>query len=186
MAGRFISHYEIVEKLGEGGMGAVFKARDTHLNRLVALKILPADKISDPDRRRRFVLEARAASSLNHRNIITIHDVASDGDVHFIAMECVNGKTLGEAIARKGLPLGDVLEYGVQIADALAAAHAAGIVHRDLKPANVMVTDAGSIKVLDFGVAKLTEAATVSVDATGAATTPRGDLTDGLTIVGTT
>ena len=187
MTGQLIAHYHVGEKLGEGGMGAVFKARDTHLDRFVALKILPADRVSDPDRRRRFVLEARAASALNHPNIVTIHDVASDGDVHFIAMEYVGGRTLAELVSLRRLPMREVLAYAIQIADALATAHAAGIVHRDLKPANLMLTETGSIKVLDFGLAKLTEDARLSGATVEAATTSGADrLLSGIaTIVGT-
>ncbi len=157
LAGRRISHYEILQKLGEGGMGAVYKARDTRLGRLVAIKTLPRDKIEDPDRKRRFVQEAKAASALNHPNIVNVYDIDQAGGVEFIAMEYVPGKTLGDVIGRKGLPLGRALDYAVQMAGALAAAHAAGIVHRDLKPANVMVTETGVVKLLDFGVAKLTQ-----------------------------
>ena len=159
MIGQTIAHYRILEKLGEGGMGVVYKARDTHLDRVVAIKLLPPEKTADPERKRRFVQEAKAASALNHPHIVTVHDVASDHGVDFIVMECVSGRTLGQAIGRKGLKLPDTLKYGAQIADALAAAHGAGIVHRDLKPGNVMVTDSGLVKVLDFGLAKLTEAA---------------------------
>ncbi len=161
LTGRTISHYQIIEKLGEGGMGVVYKARDTHLDRFVAIKVLPPEKVADAERKRRFVQEAKSASALNHPNIITIHDIASDNGLDFIAMEYVPGKALNQLIARKGLPLAEALKYAVQIADALAAAHAAGIIHRDLKPANVMVSGApkrsGLIKVLDFGLAKLTD-----------------------------
>jgi serine/threonine protein kinase len=153
MTGTTIGHYQILEKLGEGGMGEVYKARDVLLNRTAALKFLPAD--SAGDKRHRFVQEAQSASALNHPNIITIYEVATAGARDFIAMELVQGQTLDEIIASKPLPLERVLTYGVQIADALAAAHAAGIVHRDLKPGNVMVTDSGMVKVLDFGLAKL-------------------------------
>ena len=163
MVGRTISHYEIVEKLGEGGMGVVYKAHDTHLDRFVPIKVLPPEKVADAERKRRFVQEAKSASALNHPNIITIHDIASDNGLDFIAMEYVPGKPLNQLIARKGLPLAEALKYAVQIADALAAAHAAGIIHRDLKPANVMVSGApersGFVKVLDFGLAKLTDKA---------------------------
>ncbi len=157
LAGHRISHYEILQKLGEGGMGAVYKARDTRLGRLVAIKTLPRDKVEDPDRKRRFVQEAKAASALNHPNIVSVYDIDQADGVEFISMEYVPGKTLGEMIGRKGLPVGRALDYAVQMADALAAAHAAGIVHRDLKPANVMVTETGVVKLLDFGVAKLTQ-----------------------------
>ena len=163
MVERTISHYEILEKLGEGGMGVVYKARDTHLDRFVAIKVLPPEKVADAERKRRFVQEAKSASSLNHPNIITIHDIASDKGLDFIAMEYVPGKALNQLITRKGLPLAEALKYAVQIANALAAAHAAGIIHRDLKPANVMVSGApersGFVKVLDFGLAKLTDKA---------------------------
>ena len=155
--GRSLLHYRITEKIGEGGMGVVYKARDTHLDRTVAIKVLPAEAMADPERKRRFVQEAKAASALNHPNIIDIHDINSDAGVDFIAMEYVAGKTLDRRIGRKGLRIGEALKYAVQIADALAAAHAAGIVHRDLKPANIMVTETGLVKVLDFGLAKLTQ-----------------------------
>jgi Tol biopolymer transport system component/predicted Ser/Thr protein kinase len=158
MIGRTISHFSILEKLGEGGMGVVYKARDTHLDRLVAIKVLPPDKVADQERKQRFVREAKAASSLNHPNIITVHEVASEDGLDFIVMEFVAGKPLSHLIGRKGLKLGDTLKYGAQIADALAAAHAAGIVHRDLKPGNIMVTESGLVKVLDFGLAKLAAA----------------------------
>jgi Tol biopolymer transport system component/serine/threonine protein kinase len=161
MVGRTISHYEILEKLGEGGMGVVYKARDTHLDRFVAIKVLPPEKVADAERKRRFVQEAKSASALNHPNIITIYDIANENGIDFIAMEYVPGKALSQVITRKGLPLGEALKYAVQIADALAAAHAAGIIHRDLKPGNVMVSGApersGFVKVLDFGLAKLTD-----------------------------
>jgi len=161
MTGRTISHYEVLEKLGEGGMGVVYKARDSHLKRFVALKVLPPEKVADAERTQRFVREARSASALNHPNIVTVYDIDQSDGVDFIAMEYVEGKSLGELIGRKGLKLGEALKYAVQIADALAKAHAAGIVHRDLKPANVMVTGDGRAKVLDFGLAKLTEPAPV-------------------------
>jgi Tol biopolymer transport system component/serine/threonine protein kinase len=161
MIGKIVSHYRILEKLGEGGMGIVYKALDTHLDRLVAIKVLPSEKVADAERRRRFVQEAKAASALNHPNIITIYDIANEKGIDFISMEYVPGKALNQLISRKGLPLGESLKYAVQIADALAAAHAAGIIHRDLKPGNVMVGGAperaGFVKVLDFGLAKLTD-----------------------------
>src|ERR1700730_15925956 len=159
MIGRTISHYSILEKLGEGGMGVVYKARDTHLDRFVAIKVLPPEKVTDPERRQRFAQEAKAASALNHPNIITVHDIDEADGVSFISMEFVAGKTLDSLIPRHGLRLSDVLKYAIQIADALARAHAAGIIHRDLKPGNIMVTEQGLVKVLDFGLAKLTEAA---------------------------
>jgi serine/threonine protein kinase/dipeptidyl aminopeptidase/acylaminoacyl peptidase len=157
MIGKTLGHYQITEKLGEGGMGVVYKAHDTHLDRFIAIKVLAAEKVADSDRKRRFVLEAKAASALNHPNIIHVYDIDQAEGTDFIAMEYVEGKTLDQLIPRKGMRLNDALKYSAQIADALAAAHAAGIVHRDLKPANVMVTDKGLVKVLDFGLAKLTE-----------------------------
>ena len=167
--GRSLLHYPITEKIGEGGMGVVYKARDTHLDRAVAIKVLPAAVVADPERKRRFIQEAKAASALNHPNIIDIHDINTDAGVDFIVMEHVAGKTLDRRIGRKGLRIGEVLKYAVQIADALAAAHAAGIVHRDLKPANIMVTETGLIKVLDFGLAKLTQPLESEVSATASA-----------------
>jgi Tol biopolymer transport system component len=161
MVGRTISHYAILEKLGECGMGVVYKARDTHLDRFVAIKVLPPEKVADAERKRRFVQEAKSASALNHPNIITIYDIANENGVDFISMEYVPGRALNQLISRKGLPLSEALKYAVQIADALTAAHAAGIIHRDLKPGNVMVSGApersGFVKVLDFGLAKLTD-----------------------------
>ena len=161
MTGQTIGHYRILEQLGAGGMGIVYKALDMHLDRLVAIKVLPPEKVADAERKRRFVQEAKAASALNHPNIITIYDIASENGIDFIAMEYVPGKALNQLIMRKGLPVGEALKYAVQIADALAAAHAAGIIHRDLKPGNVMVSGApersGFVKVLDFGLAKLTD-----------------------------
>jgi eukaryotic-like serine/threonine-protein kinase len=172
MIGRILQHYKIVEKLGEGGMGVVYKAFDTHLERFVAIKVLPTDRLPGEERKRRFVLEAKAASSLDHPGIVTVHDIANDGGVDFIVMEYVQGKALSQLIHHKRLPLDDLLRYAVQIADALAAAHAAGIIHRDLKPENVMVVGAqeraGTIKILDFGLAKLADKAPAgNVEATG-------------------
>ncbi len=157
MIGRRVAHYEIIGKLGEGGMGVVYKGRDTHLDRFVAIKVLPPEKVADPDRKARFVQEAKAASALNHPNIITIYDISSDNGLDFIAMEYVAGKTLGELIDRRKLKLNESLRCAIQIADALSKAHSAGIIHRDLKPSNLMVGEDGRVKVLDFGLAKLTE-----------------------------
>ena len=157
MVGKRLLHYEITEKLGEGGMGVVYKARDSHLDRFAAIKVLPNEKVSDPGRIQLFVQEAKTASALNHPNIVHIYNIDQQDGVHFIAMEYVEGKTLDETIGRRGLKLGEALKYAIPIADALAKAHAAGIVHRDLKPGNVMVTSDGRVKVLDFGLAKLTE-----------------------------
>ena len=173
MIGQRLLHYEITEKLGAGGMGVVYKARDKHLDRFVAIKILPPESVADQERKRRFVQEAKAASALNHPNIVTVYDIAQTDGVDFIAMEFVEGQTLDELIGRKGLKLKEALKYAVQIADALAKAHAAGIVHRDIKPGNVMVTGDGRVKVLDFGLAKLTEAAPGSQDGTTQTEHPR-------------
>ncbi len=156
MIGQTIDRYKIVEQLGQGGMGVVYKARDTVLDRLVALKVLPPDKSTDPDRRRRFLQEAKSASALNHPGIVSVFDVLTVEGQDVLIMELVEGETLDDVLARRRLPLGEALGIAVRIADALARAHAAGIVHRDLKPSNVMVT-ADGIKVLDFGLAKLTE-----------------------------
>jgi serine/threonine protein kinase len=144
LTGRMVSHYQILEKIGEGGMGVVYKARDTHLARFVAVKVLPPDSVRDHERRRRFVQEAKAASALNHPNIVTIHDIDSVDGVDFIAMEYIAGRPLDQVIGREGLPLKDALCYSVQVADSLAMAHAAGIIHRDVKPANIMVTEEGT------------------------------------------
>jgi serine/threonine protein kinase len=157
LIGQTISHYRILEKVGEGGMGVVYKAHDLHLDRFVALKLLPSEKLADETRRQRFVQEAKAASALNHPNIIHIYDVTEANGKPFLAMEYVAGRTLSQVIARKGIGLHEALKIATQIADAFAKAHAAGIVHRDLKPSNIMVTQDGLVKVLDFGLAKLTE-----------------------------
>src|SRR5512144_1072252 len=158
MVTKTLSHYEIVSSIGEGGMGVVYRALDTRLGRPVALKLIRHDEAISAEQRKRFVHEARAASALNHPHIITIYDIGQDRGIDFIAMEYVAGTSLAEKIAGRRLGLDEWLNLAIQIADALAAAHAAGICHRDLKPANIMVTDSGSIKVLDFGLAKLAEA----------------------------
>ena len=154
LVGRQIGPYQIVARIGAGGMGVVYKARDRRLERTVAVKVLPAALIDNRDRLKRFVREARAASALNHPNIITIYDIGNEGGIDFVVMEHVSGKTLDQLIPRKGMRLNEALKLAVQIADALAKAHSAGIIHRDLKPTNAMVTDDGRVKVLDFGLAK--------------------------------
>jgi serine/threonine protein kinase len=158
--GRVVGPYRIVERLGAGGMGEVYLAQDTRLGRLVALKILPFFFVAEEMRLRRFQREARAASALNHPNILTIHEVGEAQDVHFIATEFIDGKTIRELIAGEQLSLEEALDICVQTACGLAAAHAAGIVHRDIKPENIMRREDLLVKILDFGIAKLTEAST--------------------------
>ena len=155
MIGRTISHYKVIEKLGAGGMGDIYKAQDARLHRMVAIKALTNASAGDSDRRRRFIQEAQAASGLNHPNIITIYDIVSEDDSEYMVMELVSGKTLADLIPPGGVGVAKTLQYSTQMADALRAAHAAGIVHRDLKPGNVMVTDSGLVKILDFGLAKI-------------------------------
>jgi serine/threonine protein kinase len=182
--GARLGPYEIVSPLGAGGMGEVYKAHDTRLDRMVATKVLPADKVADPDRKQRFIQEAKAASALNHPHIVTIYDISNDEGIDFIVMEYVPGKSLEHLIPAKGLKSSETLKYSIQIADALAAAHAAGIVHRDLKPANVMVTNDGQVKVLDFGLAKLTGFATGPIGSDDTTVAPHQQTMSGV-IVGT-
>ncbi len=155
MTGRMIGPYRILEQLGEGGMGIVYKARDLRLDRFVAVKVLPPDRAGDPDRRSRFEREAKTASSLNHPGIVTLHDILQDGDRLVIVMEYIAGTTLAAMIARRALGTSEAVHIAVQVAEALGRAHAAGLIHRDLKPSNIMVTEAGQAKILDFGLAKL-------------------------------
>jgi Tol biopolymer transport system component len=163
-SGTKLGPYEIQSPLGSGGMGEVYRALQSSLGRQVAIKVLPAEKVVDPERKQRFVQEAKSASSLNHPNIITIYDIGQAEGVDFISMEFVSGKALDRLIPRNGMRLNEALKCAVQIADALARAHAAGIVHRDLKPGNIMVNEDGLVKVLDFGLAKLTEPTPASED----------------------
>jgi Tol biopolymer transport system component/predicted Ser/Thr protein kinase len=174
--GTRLGPYEILAPLGAGGMGEVYRARDAKLGRDVAIKVLPAERAADPERRRRFEQEARSASALNHPNILTIYDIGSSGETTYIAMELVEGRTLRELVAAEPIPTRKLLDLAAQIAEGLAKAHAAGIVHRDLKPENLMVSRDGYVKILDFGLAKLVEPiaqeASVMQTAVGSPTEP--------------
>src|ERR1700694_1682790 len=163
-AGARLGPYEILAPLGAGGMGEVYRARDTRLGREVAIKILASRHEVTQERRERFLQEARAASALNHPNIVVLHDVGSEDGNDFLVMELVRGKTLDQLRGNRGLAVREAVKYAIPIADALACAHTAGILHRDLKPSNIMVTDDGVPKILDFGLAKLTEPNPISED----------------------
>ena len=182
VAGARLGAYEILAPLGAGGMGEVYRARDTRLKRDIALKVLPDSTAGAPERRARFEREAQSIAALSHPNIVTIHSVEEAHGVLFLTMEYVEGKPVSDLIVKAGLPLTQILNLAIPLADAVSAAHQRGITHRDLKPANVMVTADGRVKVLDFGLAKLMEASPVEMGVTGLPTSP---LTGEGRIVGT-
>jgi len=182
MLGKMLRHYRVEAKIGEGGMGIVYRAFDTHLDRPLAIKVLPPVRMADPERKRRFVQEAKAASALNHPNIVTVYDVDNVDGIDFMAMEFIDGQTLDHRIGTRGMRLNLVLKYAIQVADALMRAHGAGIVRRDLKPGNVMVDTHEQVKVLDFGLAKLSEKVRRGESETTLTEQPK---TDEGTIVGT-
>ena len=157
MAAQQLSHYRIIEKLGSGGMGEVFLAQDTKLERKVAIKMLPAKSIDDAQAKKRLFREARAAATLDHPNICSIYEVNEDGDCLFIAMQYVEGETLATRLVESPLAPDEVIDIGIQVAEALSEAHARGVIHRDIKPQNVMITPRGQVKVLDFGLARVTQ-----------------------------
>ncbi len=164
MLGKTLSHYKVIEKIGQGGRGEVYRAEDTTLKREVAIKVLPEQFTKDPQRLARFEREAQLLASLNHPNIAAIHSFEHSDDIHFLVLELVPGETLAERVAKGPLPVDEALEVCRQIAEGVEAAHEKGVIHRDLKPANVKVTPEGKVKILDFGLAKAFEAETPVTD----------------------
>src|SRR6266404_2107176 len=179
--GTKLGPYEITAPLGAGGMGEVYRALDTRLERTVAIKILPEQLSSDPVRKQRFEREAKTVSSLNHPHICVLHDVGSQDGISYLVMECVEGETLSKRLEKGALPLEQVLKYGMQVADALDKAHRSGVVHRDLKPGNIMLTSSGA-KLLDFGLARPVAALASVLTVTAAQASP---MTEQGAIVGT-
>ncbi len=182
--GQTLSHYRLVEKIGEGGMGVVYRARDTRLDRMVAIKVLPGHLSDQPQARKRFEREARMISDLNHPNICTLHDIGHDNDIDYLVMELLEGETLADRVERGPIPTDDALALAAQIADALTAAHDKGVIHRDIKPGNIMLTPTGA-KLLDFGLARASLAAAQGGKDLTASPTMTSPLTAEGAIIGT-